>query len=284
MDLNMETFGNQLAIELIKNSDAGLGNTKAKPRIVPGKKWVFTFNNYTLETMETLETNFKKDVFLKYFFSEEVGEQGTKHLQGFIMHQTKIRPIERYHTKDVHWEKMKGTQEQNMYYCSKSGNPVHTNMDWIREDLFCKNFPMDELYPWQKKIVEISRTEPDRRKIYWIWEEQGCKGKSFLCKWMAMHERACKLITCTKSADILTCADVFTKTYLFDIPRSNELMRPWNSYEQLKNGYVCDSKLKKTTEVYSFAPPHIICFANFEPEYAQMSSDRWIVFKVNQLM
>ncbi len=45
------------------------------------RSWTFTWNNYTVENINTLNTYFK-NYCKKYIFQEEIGESGTPHLQG----------------------------------------------------------------------------------------------------------------------------------------------------------------------------------------------------------
>jgi len=106
------------------------GNTRTL-RVIPCKRWCFTLNNYTPKEMETLETLFRTygedDYLITYGFGQEVGENGTRHLQGWIDCKRKIRPKETFKNPRIHWEKTKGTRKQNIQYCSKEGN-YHTNI------------------------------------------------------------------------------------------------------------------------------------------------------------
>lgn len=263
--------------------NGGSGNTKEPPRIVPSKKWCFTLNNYTTEEVETLETEIKYKA-ANYIYGYEIGESGTPHLQGYIEAKIKIRPTECFSCKRIHWEKAKGNKYQNIEYCSKDGNYI-TNMPIDRPDNYILNFDINIFYNWQKECLSIIDSTPDRRTIYWYWETKGNTGKSTFAKWVCLHRKDARLITCTKSSDILTCADNNIKTYIIDIPRSVEKTSfyPWTALEQLKNGYVTDGKLKKQVKITCCAPPHIIIFANYTPDLGLLSSDRWVVKNIGQL-
>lgn len=259
-----------------------LGNTISKSRITPCKKWCFTLNNYTIEEVETLETEFKKkNIF--YIFGKEIGESGTPHLQGYIEANIKIRPTECFTCKRAHWEKTKGTKDQNIAYCSKENN-ISTNMPLKRPDLYILNLTIENFYKWQKEVLTIIDETPDRRTIHWYYETKGNTGKSTFAKWVYMHRNDVRLITCTKSSDITTCANDTIKTYIIDIPRSveSQYFYPWTAIEQLKNGFVTDGKLKKHVEVTCCSPPHIIIFSNFIPALTMMSTDRWRIRKIDE--
>ncbi len=98
----------------------------AMPRINPAKAWCFTLNNYTENELGALVQLFSS-LDEKYYFivGEEVGEQGTPHLQGYIEKKTgRFRPlplfeVKRNNVQCMHFEKAKGNRTQNYKYCSK---------------------------------------------------------------------------------------------------------------------------------------------------------------------
>ncbi len=97
-------------------------------RINPAKAWCFTLNNYTENELGALVQLFSSlDETYWYIVGEEVGEQGTPHLQGYIEKKTgRFRPlpkfeVKRNNTQCMHFEKAKGNRTQNYKYCSKDG-------------------------------------------------------------------------------------------------------------------------------------------------------------------
>lgn len=83
------------------------------------KSWCFTINNYTDEDIEII----KKIDCVYIIAGLEIGEQGTKHIQGYISLKKKCRlsAMKKIHNK-AHWEAAKGNSKQNKEYCSKEGN------------------------------------------------------------------------------------------------------------------------------------------------------------------
>jgi len=83
--------------------------------------WCFTLNNYTDEDQARLRA-----VDCTYLiFGREVGEQGTPHLQGFVITHTRIRLAQvkvLLGTDRVHVEKARGSPEQADDYCKKDGD------------------------------------------------------------------------------------------------------------------------------------------------------------------
>ncbi len=253
----------------------GKGNTKLSPvvckQVSCAKRWCLTWNNYDKDW-------FKKIVpivpgFEGYIFGLEIGESGTKHIQGYIEFKKKCRPMGML-PKEVHWEKCKGNRMQNIEYCSKDG------------DYKCsKNFKpprkvktITKLRPWQQKIADLCDKEPDDRSIHWYWEEHGNVGKSALTKYLCMNYNC--VVVSGKATDMKNAIVNYRKgtgrypdVCIFDIPRSCLDYISYTGMEEIKNG--CFSSSKYECEMVIMPHPHILCFANEEPDTNKMSADRW---------
>lgn len=62
---------------------------------------------------------------------------------------------------------------------------------------------------------------------------------------------------------------------VIDIPRCNENKVSYQAIEDLKNGMLFSTKYESAMCV--FDAPHVLVFANFPPERAKLSADRWDV-------
>lgn len=246
---------------------APLGNTRNQRR---ARRYCFTLNNYTNEEIDTLT-----HLFDEYVIGKETGDEGTPHLQGYVEFKNarSILELKKINNR-IHWEKAQGSKEDNIKYCTKEGNFV---TPWNIKPLKI----ITELKPWQKDVENIATGEPDDRLIHWYWEPIGNIGKTALIKYLLHKYRHCTFSRATKSADILTIAHPDKWTYLFDFARSQETyFHPWIALEQLKDGLISDSKLKKETRNIVMNPPNIIVFANWEPDTRTMSKDRWRIVKI----
>lgn len=257
------------------NNNGNIGNSSSgnTKRTTPSKRWCFTLNNYTEKEYTDIIGIFGNN---KYIIGKEIGKEGTPHLQGYVDFSTKKRPLEIVGlTKRIHWEKAKGSEDDNLTYCAKDLSFVIHNMK-IKKPL--KILKEEQLYKWQKDIVEIVKTEPDDRTIYWFWEPKGNTGKTTFMKYLMAKYGAVPIEG--KKNDILYCAAEFeSDIYIFDFERSMEEYVSYAAMEKIKNGaYMCSKYESKPILRNS---PHIICFANFEPDKEKLSLDRWIISRLN---
>ena len=243
--------------------------------------WFMTWNNYPNDGVETIETKMK-GLCRAYVFQKETGEEGTKHLQGYFHLKKKMRWSEFNLPTTIHWEKAKHPKEC-ITYCSKT----ETRDEGTEPYAFGMKLPKpikclkkEQLYDWQRKIAELCEQEPDDRKIYWFWESTGNIGKSQLVRYLCLHHGA--LMVSGKGADMkYLCVKynekhgMYPEVLIFDIPRSAANYVSYTGMEEIKNG--CFASTKYDCEMVVMNPPHMICFANFEPETETMSADRWVI-------
>jgi len=92
------------------------------------KNWVFTWNNYSLEDLKTIDDTWMKKLKLTcVMFGREVAPKtGTPHLQGFIVTETvkTFKQVKDMFPACVHIERMGGNIDQNVTYCKKEGDAV----------------------------------------------------------------------------------------------------------------------------------------------------------------
>lgn len=86
------------------------------------KRWVFTINNYSDEDVARL--NALGDTVTYLVYGDEVGENGTPHLQGFVIfdRSTRFNLAKERIGANAHIEVTRGTSEQAANYCKKDGS------------------------------------------------------------------------------------------------------------------------------------------------------------------
>lgn len=238
--------------------------------------WCFTFNNYDKDAPSALEKVFK-NICIKYVFQEEVGEEGTPHLQGYIHLKKKMRWSEFKLTDKIHWEICKKINE-SISYCQKPETRSGAIFKW--------GFPADLklITPnreWQLDILKIINDFPNERKVYWYYDISGGIGKSSLCKYLCAKHNAL-YIDEGKKADLINI--IFNNDMdkcnliVIDVPRDNGNKVSYKAIEQIKNGMICNTKYE--TGMKLFNSPHLLIFSNFYPETDKLSLDRWEIFEI----
>lgn len=226
-------------------------------------------NNFTLDQMEHLKSELKeKDV--GYLFGEEIGDSGTKHLQGYIEAPKRIRPLEYLDLpKTIHWERRKGSKVDNQKYCSKEGKLHHHKIRPIRP------VEVKPIYGWQLEVAKLFDQNPDKRTIHWIWEPTGERGKTGLARWLCHHRGAYFMNGakrhCLGAAFKAPDVDLF----IFGYPRTSEGYVSYDALESLKDGLFFSGFGVEATGMCMRNHPHILVLANFPPDREKLSADRW---------
>jgi len=258
------------------------GNTRTpKSRMIPAKKWCFTAYE---DEMETLEMKILKIPEIKYGFGRELCPTTKKeHSQGFVETKEKIRPVEFFKTKTVHWEKMKGSINQNIKYCSKDGKYT-TNTELTIEKTISDPMEGLALFGWQIEIKNIINEKPDNRKIYVYIDSKGGIGKSTFAKHLVIKHGA--ISVSGKSADVKCAISEMIKnkheihTVIWDLPRCVGDMINYQSIEEVKNGMFFSGKYESGMVLFEI--PHIIIFTNSVPELDKLSADRWVIRNLSE--
>lgn len=263
-----------------------LGNT-SKPkasRINQLMKWCFTFNNYTDQDMETLETKFK-EICNKYVFQEEIGENGTPHLQGAIWLKKAMRWSEFKLSDKIHWEKMRD-EAGSLAYCQKTD----TRKPNGKVCTFGLPKPLNlisNLYPWQMSLLAKLQEPPNDRTIIWIYDKDGMGGKTQFVKYCVSHFNM-PFATAGGSKDIANLLVNLKKAgrdlndincFLFNFARDASSKISYSALESVKDGLM--TNIKYEAESLIFNSPHIVVMSNDLPQFKKLSSDRWEVFTID---
>ena len=134
---------------------------------------------------------------------------------------------------------------------------------------------------WQKEVLRRLDEEPHPRRIVWVYDKYGDSGKSALCKYLMVTDpESCYVVNqmggMSNFATIIQTAMQSRwngKVMLIDLARDSQEKAIYEPLESLKNGVVTATKYRGSTMV--FDNPHVVVFANFEPDYKRVSIDRW---------
>lgn len=91
------------------------------------------------------------------------------------------------------------------------------------------------------------------------------------------------LVVSGKASDI-KCAiagmKIKPEVVIFCCPRNSEGYISYDALEQVKDGMFFSGKYE--SEMVLFNNPHVIVFANFAPDLAKLSVDRWKIVNLNE--
>lgn len=262
-----------------------LGNTESSSTCEKTKKsntqniyWCFTYNNYEIEKIELLVSALE-NICDWFIFQEEIGEKGTKHLQGCMKLKkrdrlSKLKKIE----GAIHWEVTKQITA-SMWYCSNKEK--RSGKIWTKNCKIPIQVKVEEPYGWQKEVMKIINQDPDKRSIYWFYDEKGNKGKTTLCKYLVVKRDA--IMLCGKSNDMYHMLSKNENPTLIcvDVPRSSNEYINYGAIEQIKNGLIFSGKYEGKQLV--FDAPHVFVFANEYPDVEKLSKDRWKIFNIDNM-
>ncbi len=97
------------------------------------RTWSFTLNNHTTKEVEQWHTDIQEFKIKKFRMQEEIGKNGTPHLQGAVTFKNTVRL---YTVKNLlpraHWEPAKNT-EALYKYCRKVD--TRSGLEWEWEDV-----------------------------------------------------------------------------------------------------------------------------------------------------
>ena len=263
---------------------SGGGNTISPPhgkakRCTASKRWAFTWNNYPQDWVALLAPAFDG---AKWIGGLEVGENGTRHVQGYVEFPIKVRPVGyKGIPTSIHWEKARKSRETNVAYCAKEATTIKGNLRLPR----VPKFP-EFNKPWQVEALDVIKTEPDDRTIYWYWSHEGKLGKTTFAKYLAIEHNAC--ILAGKGADVRNGALTYKRDAgrypdlcVFPIPRSfNSDYLSYEAIENVKDALFYSGKYEGGT--VADACPHLFVFANFPPDETRMSTDRWVIKNIDE--
>ena len=264
--------------QIVPHSSVEEGNTKSSStQVSPAKYWAFTLNNYTDDDILELKSIDSSKV-PRLVFQQEIGENGTPHLQGALMFKNKGRPFCLLSHKRTHFEKMhKNSTPKKLfnYACKK---------DTRAGEIYSRGWELPyeinlDLYPWEHSITKILNKEPDDRKIYWIWEPNGCAGKTTFQKWVFTNYSKV-LVLSGKGADMKNgiiqykeVNGVLPTIILINVPRTSIDYVSFTGIEEVKDMFFYSGKYEGG--MVCGKSPHVFIFANTAPDTSKMSADRW---------
>lgn len=261
------------------NTDPKRASSCVKKTKQPSGKtqWIVTINvkDWNSSNSSSL-TQWIENHCTEAVWQVEKGESGNLHVQLTMVLKKKNRLtwLKRHFCQIAHLEEVVAL-EKAFDYCSKKETrilepryfPKPINAVAVEDEL-----KYLEPYAWQKEILEIITTKPDKRKIYWYWDTSGCSGKTTLVRHILLNYDAILLDGAKRDMAFAWNGEPIV---LCNFSRAREGKISYDGLESIKDGIVFSAKYESKQKVFN--RPHLICFANWTPAVESMSSDRWII-------
>jgi len=210
---------------------------------------------------------------------------GRKHLQGMIWCNKKCRDTEFKSLKGGHFEPLKDEQDKANYCNKEKTFDGIFRTKWGFKEKYIQE--IDELYQWEKDIIELINTTPDKRSIHWFWEEQGCAGKTTFQKYVYTHFQKV-IVLSGKAADMKNAIVTYESTnkslpkiILVNIPRSSFDYVSYTGLEEIKDMFFHSGKYEGG--MVCGENPHVLVFANEPPDLSKMTENRFIIKNLREL-
>lgn len=154
---------------------------------------------------------------------------------------------------------------------------------YLGSDLCCMKNP----YPWQQTVIDFVEEPPDDRTINWVYNPEGCVGKSKLCKFLKFTKKWKRIPLGTATQLKTNCVVKGPhRAYYVDMPRvrgrEEHVADLISAIEDIKNGDVESAMFGKEWNMMMLSP-HVWIFSNDPPPWKHCSEDRWKAWTVKDM-
>lgn len=139
------------------------------------------------------------------------------------------------------------------------------------------------MYPWQSALINELALPANNRSIVWYADLLGGSGKTQLCRYMVSKLERVLFFTSTRGTDAyyhIIKARFTPRIVLVNLARGGEGKINYAMFENVKDGIIFSGKYETGSKI--FASPHVIVFANWLPDMAMLTEDRWVIRHLEQ--
>lgn len=151
----------------------------------------------------------------------------------------------------------------------------YTQQKRIKLDLASEFDEPFRFYRWQQTVIDKLDSQ-DNRKILWVWESVGDRGKTTIGRYLVMKKGAVRFEN--GKSEHIAYAYNSEPIVVMDFTKSYEGFVNYSIFESFKNGSIFSPKYESKSKY--FRPPKVVCFANFEPDLTKMGANRFEVYQV----
>lgn len=170
-----------------------------------------------------------------------------------------------------------------MRYCSDANK--RTGRIWSQGfEIATANLELlapDGFRPWQGFLATILEELPDKRSVFWFYDPGGGSGKTEFVRWYISTHDDATFFTGGNARDIgyqVVKRRNAPRVIFFNYSRTQEGKVSYNAIEGIKDGLVSSPKYEGGSRV--FPHPHVVVLANWVPDLAALSLDRWKIYAI----
>ena len=135
------------------------------------------------------------------------------------------------------------------------------------------------LYDWQAGLYDDLRIEADSRKIVFVVDTRGGKGKSWFCRYVSQMLDKVQVLYPTKKADMAYALREELRILFVDCSRSFSDFLDYDFLEQAKNRMVFSGKYESSMKYFSDYI-HVVVMMNQQPDLSKLSRDRYKIINI----
>ena len=130
---------------------------------------------------------------------------------------------------------------------------------------------------FQQELSDYLDGTPDDRKVKFIVDAEGGKGKTWFQRWyLTAKPASVQILGVGKRDDLAHMIETEKSIFFFNIPRGGMEFLQYTILEQLKDRLVMSPKYHSKMKVFRH-PNHVVVFCNEDPDFTKMSEDRYDV-------
>ena len=275
---------------------------KPRIRLYEGRKWVLIIHGQHQLDFDKLIKYFKTDAVECAIIAKEFGKNKIHpHWQAYFELFERVNNVKNnlkalLGHDNFHVEKAEGTKRSNVRYVYAIDKYwevgfveyiKNVETPWDYRDTKPNFWRNIQLRPFQKDILDIAKSEPCDRTLYWIYEEQGNTGKTVLAEYLHIFHGA--IITGGSCEDMKHAVSRWQEitgknpvVIIVDLARSDRFdISSAKGIESIKNGLFFSGKYESAM-VHAVDKPHVFVFANVKPDRMLFSSDRWQIYQIDK--
>lgn len=135
-------------------------------------------------------------------------------------------------------------------------------------------------FGWQTRVSGLVSGPPSPRKIHFVVDEEGNKGKSWICAWaLSTYPDKVQVLRIGKRDDLAYSIDETKTVFLFDVPRTQMMYLQYSVLESLKDQMIFSAKYESSLKILR-SKPTVIVFSNEAPEMEKLSADRFDIINL----